>query len=289
MAGLFLALGQNGQRIISSNGVDWRDPQAGKEGETWRAVTAGGGRFVGAGTFGGSNFFGATTDGVTWERSTFDGKYSRYVRGLVYHQGNFIALGGDPGTVGQAKPFALISPDGKSWGDLIELPGKFILRRFAQGNGLIVGVGDRGRRAASRDGKEWQDAPGVKAIDTLVDVAFGAGKFVGVGLHGLRMVSEDGLTWTNKQLGEEGEHLNTILWTGEQFAAIGGVATLFSKDGITWQRVPNVDGPLTAAHGGGAYVGLNWKGRILHSTDAVKWREVYKCENNLEAVAFGAA
>jgi hypothetical protein len=288
MAGLFVALGQNGQRIVSSNGLEWRDAQAGKEGETWRAVAAGGGRFVGVGSFGGSNFFGATTDGVTWERSGFDGKYSRYVRGIVFHDGKFVALGGDPGTVGQAKPFALISSDGKTWGDLIELPGKFILRRFASGNGLIVGVGDRGRRAASPDGKDWKDAPDVKAIDTLVDVAFGAGKFVGVGLHGLRMVSEDGVNWFSKQLGEEGEHLNAILWTGEQFAAIGAVATLLSKDGYEWKRVPNIDGPLTAAYGGGAYVGLNWKGRILHSTDAVKWREVYKGENNLEALAFGA-
>ena len=38
-------------------------------------------------------------------------------------------------------------------------------------------------------------------------------------------------------------------------AAIGAVATLFSKDGYDWKRVPNVDGPLTAAYGGGAYVG----------------------------------
>lgn len=287
MAGLFLAVGQNGQRLVSDNGTDWRDSQVGKEGETWRVVAHGGGRFVAAGSFGGTNIFGTTTDGVTWEFSKHEGNYSRYVRGVVFHNGNFIALGGDPGTVGLAKPFALISADGKSWGSLIELPGKFILRRFAIGNGLIVGVGDRGRRAVSTDGKEWKDAPDVKAIDTLVDVAFGAGRFVGVGLHGLRMVSDDGLTWYSKQLGEEGEHLNSILWTGDRFVAIGSGATFSSADGYAWQRIPNSDAPLAVAYGNGIYVGTNWRGRILHSTDAVAWREVFKCPNNLESIAFG--
>jgi hypothetical protein len=190
--------------------------------------------------------------------------------------------------VGLAKPFALMSEDGKTWSALIELPGKDILRRFAVGNGLIVGVGDRGRRAASPDGREWKDATGNKAIDTLVDVAFGANKFVGVGLNGMRMVTEDGVNWTTKQVGEEGEHLNSIVWTGERFAAIGAGATFFSPDGYAWERKANVDAPLTAAYGAGSYVGLNYKGRVLHSTDAVSWKEVYKCENDFQAVVWGA-
>jgi len=289
MPALFIAVGQNGQRLTSPNGAEWGSSQVGKEGETWRVIASGGGRFVAAGSFGGANIFGTTTDGVTWEYSKFDGKYSRYVRGIIFHQGHFIALGGDPGTVGLAKPFALISADGKNWGDLIELPGKFILRRFAVGQGLIVGVGDRGRRAVSTDGKEWKDAPDVKAIDTLVDVAFGAGKFVGVGLNSLRMTSEDGLTWSHRLTGEEGEHLNSILWTGEKFVAVGSGATFFSADGIAWQRAANADAPLTVAYGNGVFVGANWRGRLLHSRDAIAWKEVFKCENNLESIAFGSA
>ncbi len=287
MPGLFIAVGQNGQRLLSENGTDWTHSEVGKEGETWRVIASGGGRFVAAGSFGGTNIFGATSDGVAWEFSKHEGNYSRYVRGIVFHNGNFVALGGDPGSVGAAKPFALISADGKDWGSLIELPGKFILRRFAIGNGLIVGVGDRGRRAVSPDGREWQDAASVKAIDTLVDVAFGAGRFVGVGLNGLRMTSDDGLNWYNRLVGEEGEHLNSILWTGTQFVAVGDGATFTSADGFAWQRTSNHDAPLTVAYGGNTYIGLNWKGRVLHSTDAVTWKEVFKCPNNLESVAFG--
>jgi hypothetical protein len=287
MAGLFIAVGQNGQRITSENGTEWINSQAGKEGETWRVIASGGGRFVAAGNFGGTNIFGATSDGVTWEFSKHEGNYSRFVRGIIFHDGKFVALGGDPGSVGAAKPFALISSDGKTWSGLIEIPGKFILRRFAVGNGQIVGVGDRGRRAVSADGRTWKDAEAVKAIDTMVDVTFGAGRFVGVGLNGLRMTSDDGLNWYNRLTGDEGEHLNSVLWTGSQFVAVGAGATFFSADGFAWQRTPNQDAPLTVAYGNGAYVGLNWKGRILHSTDALAWREVFKCVNNLESVAFG--
>jgi hypothetical protein len=212
MPGLFIAVGQNGQRITSENGTDWINSQTGKEGETWRVITSGGGRFVAAGNFGGTNIFGMTSDGAAWEFSRHEGNYSRFVRGIIFHNGQFVALGGDPGSVGVAKPFALISSDGKTWSNLIELPGKHILRRFAVGNGLI---------------------------------------------------------------------------TGSQFAAVGAGATFFSTDGFAWQRTPNQDAPLTVAYGSGAYVGLNWKGRILHSTDALAWREVFKCANNLESVAFG--
>jgi len=287
MAGLFIAVGQNGQRLTSENGAEWINSQVGKEGETWRVIASGAGRFVAAGSFGGTNIFGTTTDGAAWEFSKHEGNYSRYVRGIVFHNGQFVALGGDPGSVGAAKPFALISADGKSWGSLIEQPGKHILRRFAVGNGNIVGVGDRGRRAVSADGVTWQDSPAAKAIDTLVDVAFGAGRFVGVGLNGLRMTSDDGLNWYNRLVSEEGEHLNSVLWTGTQFVAVGDGATFFSADGYAWTRTPNHDAPLTVAHGAGTFVGLNWKGRILRSTDAVAWQEVFKCANNLESVAFG--
>ena len=38
MAWMFVAVGQNGQRLISKDGIEWTDSQTGKEGETWRAV-----------------------------------------------------------------------------------------------------------------------------------------------------------------------------------------------------------------------------------------------------------
>ena len=137
------------------------------------------------------------------------------------------------------------------------------------------------------DGQFGNAAPDLKATDTLVDVAFGAGKFVGVGLHGLRSVTEDGLKWTQRFPGEEGEHLNSILWTGDRFVAVGQGATYSSPDGLEWTRKENKDAPLAAAYGGGVFVGTNYKGKILRSTDALEWTQVYKAEYHFEAVAWG--
>ena len=287
MPSLFVAVGHNGQRLVSANGSDWKHLQLGKEGETYRAVAAGLGRYVAVGSYGGENILAVTTDGATWQTLKKEAKYVKYLRGLGFGNGMFVGIGGDPGSVGSSKPFVSTSTDGLTWGEFTEIPGKHILRRIAWGNGRWVGVGDRGRRSTSADGKVWQDPPETKAIDTLVDVAFGSGVFVGVGLHGLRMTTEDGLKWSAPVRGEEGEHLNTIVWAGDRFVAVGAGATWFSPDGTTWKREPNVDAPVTVAFGNKVFVGANWKGRLLRSTDGVKWEQTHKAENHIEAVCFG--
>lgn len=284
---MFIAVGHNGLRLASKDGKQWEHLQSGKEGEVFRAVAFGRERFVAVGSYGGDNITAVSADGKVWEQGKLEAKYTKYFRGLGFGHEIFLGLGGDPGSVGDSKPFVLTSTDGKSWSDFQSVPGKHILRRVAWGDGRFVAVGDRGRRATSTDGLKWEDAPNAKAIDTLVDVVFGKDLFVGVGLHGLRMTSSDGLKWSAATRGNEGEHLNTILWNGEAFVAIGAGATYRSSDGETWERLPNKDAPTTATFGDGLFVGSLWKGRIVVSTDGVAWQEVFKSELHIESVAFG--
>ncbi|HXX94504.1 MAG TPA: hypothetical protein VEN81_12790 [Planctomycetota bacterium] len=283
----FLAVGHGGLRLVSENGTDWKVSASGKEGEVYRAAAFGLGRWVAVGTFGGANIFASSPDGTAWATASKDGRYSTYVRGLAFGDGTFVAIGGDPGSVGSSSPVALHSTDGVQWTDFIPLGGKHILRRIAFGKGLWVGVGDRGRRASSKDAKTFADDPGSKAVDTLVDVAFGRDVFVGVGLHGLRMLSEDGVSWTRRFAGEEGEHLNSIVWAQDRFVAVGQGATYTSPDGREWKRLENHDAPLTVAFGGGLFVGAHWKGRILTSKDGVDWTQVHKADQHLESIAAG--
>ena len=284
---LFLAVGHNGLRLTSPDGKAWSEPTLGKEGESYRCAAGGNGCLATIGSYGGSNIFAATRNGTTWKTSIQDAQYRTYIRGLGFGNGQFLALGGDPGAVGVARPFVFTSRDGEKWDGPFDIPGKFMVRRVAFGNKLFVAVGDRGRRAASPDGRAWTDAPEVKAIDTLVDVAYGNGVFVGVGLHGLRMLTADGVKWRERQTGDEGEHLNSVVWAGDRFVAVGVGATFTSPDGVKWERTANVDAPVTVAYGAGVFVGPRWKGRVMHSTDAVKWEEVRKVDHHIEAVAFG--
>ncbi len=284
---MFLAVGNYGQRLVSPNGIDWSNLVLGKDGEVFRAAAFGNGRWVAVGTYGGDNLFASTPDGINWTSQMRDARFSAFVRGLTFGHDAFLAIGGDPGGVGDSKPFVVTSPDGVTWSDITPIAGKNILRRVAFGDGKFVGVGDRGRRAASADGRTWSDAPDVKAIDTLVDIAFGHGVFVGVGLNGLRMITHDGIAWSDRQLGEEGEHLNSVLWAADRFVAIAQGATLFSSDGIKWTRQENHNAPLIAAWGNGVFVGAAWRGRLLHSTDAVHWKEVHKSPYHFEAIVYG--
>ena len=284
---MFVAVGHDGLRLASGDGKHWTPPLTGKEGEVYRAAAFGNGVFAAVGSFGGRNIMAATKDGAAWSAASNDAKYSRYYRGLCFGDGRFVALGGDPGAVGVASAFVSTSTDGAAWSEFQSISGRYILRRAAFGNGLFVGVGDRGRRAYSRDGLSWDDVPGVKPLDTLIDVAFGNGVFVGVGLHGLRLSTRDGIHWSPPIRGREGEHLNAIVWADDRFVAVAPSATFVSPDGQSWERLPSTNAPLTLCYGNGTFLGARYKGRILRSTDAVRWDEVLKSPQHVEAVAFG--
>ena len=129
--------------------------------------------------------------------------------------------------------------------------------------------------------------PNLKPVDTLIDVAFGNGVFVGVGLHGVRTSTRDGVTWSDRLLGEEGEHINNVVWTGDRFVAVGQGATYFSADGLKWERTPNTNAPLIAVFGAGVFLGSHCRGRILRSLDAIAWEDVFQAEHHVEAIAFG--
>jgi len=287
MPALFLAVGHNGQKLASADGATWTAAPPGKEGETFRVAAVGNGRLVAIGSYGGGNIFAASAGGKVWKQSSKDGQYSRYVRGLGFGNGAFLAVGGDPGSVGLGKPFVYLSVDGETWDGPHDVLGKFIIRRVAFGNKLFVGVGDRGRRAVSPNGKIWIDAEAGRAIDTLVDVAYGNGVFVGVGLHGLRMRTADGTKWADRQIGDEGEHLNAVVWAKDRFVAVGAGATFVSPDGLKWERSATTNAPSSVAYGAGSFIGSRWKGKLMRSDDGIRWTETHAAEHHIEAVAFG--
>jgi hypothetical protein len=96
-------------------------------------------------------------------------------------------------------------------------------------------------------------------------VAFGGGRFVVVGSGGLRESSTDGVTWEHRSLGKPAEELRNVIWTGEQFVAIGPRVSYASPDGVVWKPwSPRV--PSRIAYHDGVFVGCS-SGVFSYSTD----------------------
>ncbi len=290
--GMFVAVGHSLQRLTSTDGENWSKPQLGKSGQILRSVCYGNGRFVALGFSGGSNYFASSVDGVTWNIQSAGNQFSMFMREIVFQNGKFFGFGGEP-------PFIQTSEDGITWSEKTIFKDGFrinpkdrwrvslVFHHVKFGNDRFIAVGQIGWRGTSKDGMEWTSADDIKTPDAFIDIACGNGVFVGGGLHGLRMTSVDGIKWTDRVIGEEGEHINTMLWAGDRFVGIAAGATYISPDGYKWERQPNKNAPLRAIYANGLFVGTHWKGRVLTSPDAINWKQVMKCDEHIECIAYG--
>ena len=286
---VFVAGGEDGLRTFSRDGITWTHVQTDKEGVLAHFAAFANGHCAIAARFGGDNVAFSTSDGVKWERVKLEGQpYGTRLDMLWVEDGEFKLMTG-----ASEKTWLAKSKDGAQWSPrqaLFEnktmLKRDTLLRRCALGSGLLCTVGDYGTRVV-RKGAAWTAMPDPKAKDTLIDIAFGNGAFVGGGMHGLRMRSEDGLTWTDRTEGEEGEHINAMIWDGKQFVGIGQGATYLSPDGKTWKREPNENAPTLAAFGDGIFIGSLWPGKVMRSTDGIRWKQVHQFEQHALSFAHG--
>ena len=290
---IFLATGENGVRLFSQDGKTWTNLRTDREGMLLKYAAFLEGRCLVGGQYGGDRVGFVTTDGMKWEPVKFDGQAYATRLDLLFTAGNrFQAMLLQDGEL----PTLASSADGKTWtprkaiyDDKKALRHDAHLRRFAQGTDRLVVVGDYGARLVRiGDADKFGFVPKALAKDTLIDIAFGNGVFVGGGLHGLRMRSKDGLEWTDRVLGEEGEHINSMIFDGKQFVGIGQGATYRSPDGQKWERIPNVDAPTVAAFGNGIYVGSLWPGKLLRSTDGIRWEKTHELPHHILSVSYGS-
>jgi photosystem II stability/assembly factor-like uncharacterized protein len=289
---MFVATGENGLRVFSRDGKTWTNLQTDREGVLLKHACFLNGRCLAVGPYGGERVAFVTTDGLKWDSLKLEGQpYSTRLETLYVSRQRFHVVLHQDGS-----PYEVISSaDGKTWlprhpilDDWKLLRHDAHLRRFAQGKDRLVLVGDYGARLVQQaDANKFEAVPKAQARDTLIDIAFGNGVFVGGGLHALRLRSSDGLDWTDRAVGEEGEHINSMIFDGKQFVGIGQGATYFSPDGIKWARTPNVNAPTAAAFGAGVYVGSLWPGQLLRSTDAIRWEKIQELSHHVLALTYG--
>ena len=290
---VFVAVGENGLRAFSRDGLEWINQQVDRDGVLLQHVCFGQGRCLAIGKFGGDSIGWSTADGASWDAFKLNAQAYVGTYGPIFSADGLFRVIAEAG--GPA-PTEITSTEGKVWSARkpLTLDRKGMLgfdpslRRVAQGNDRVVIIGDYGARLMRKTGAALFDiAPSAVAKNTLIDVAFGNGFFVGGGMHGLCMRSEDGLAWTDRTTGEEGEHINAMVWDGQQFVGVGQGATYLSKDGKAWRREPNENAPTNATFGNGVFVGTLWPGKLMRSTDGIRWKQVREFPFHVLAMSYG--
>jgi hypothetical protein len=226
----------------------------------------------------------ASQDGAAWEGPIWRFDNGGAMLCAAFGKDRFVCQGGEG-------PFAFFSTslDGREWTE----PGKNriekwqgwtrMIQKLAFGNDRFVGIGATRRVVTSSDGLTWKDHPDERQTrPPFISLAFGNGVFVAGGMHGLRARSTDGETWENVVLGEVGEHLNEIVWTGREFVALGIEVTYKSPDGIEWTKFPSDVRASRGCTGAGLFICTNLRGtECYRSSDAVRWEAVPKDPDRL--------
>ena len=262
-AGRFVAVGQGGVRLSSSNGTDWAVAPAGLE-TNFHSVAHGAGLFVAVGAGGTVH---TSADGVNWVA-----RDSNTTNGLLcvrWAKDRFLASGG-LGTL-------LSSTNGVDWqawdsGTPNQLTG------IAYGAGMFMVVGrwtssNSFTVLRSTDGETWS-GESVRYGD-FYDLIHHDDRFVGLCLRGFVQVSTNGQGWSlgfsanyNYALAITHVH-GRFLAVGAPDAYSGNQKIVSSPDGLTWKLHPgafNHSGTLRGvALGNNTAVAVGDSGLIIQS------------------------
>jgi hypothetical protein len=193
--GIFVAAGQFGSILTSSDGVVWAQNDSLRNlGYTYRhviGVAYGNGLFVAI--LGDETIF-TSTDGETWTAKAIP--IDRGISKLFYMHDTFFAWGADSSS---GSSVILTSPDGEVWTEIIS--PDIVIKDLIYGNGIFTAV-SFGGIYTSPDGVSWTKRFATTGI-RVSRLAYGEGIIVAVGYNdltdtGLILTSADGVNWINR-------------------------------------------------------------------------------------------
>jgi len=271
--GLFVAAGDSGTVLTSSNGMAWT-PRAVGITSPLRAVTYGQGRFV---SVGGSGVVITSTDGVTWSLqssgtlnqlnavsatdlgfvaagnlgtilTSSDG--SNWVVQTSGSSAPFVGLGVGFGRVfagaDATSPALFWSTNGSVWSYMTNVPPiqqpELFNGGFAYGNGILLGVELRGIFCRTTDGVTWTNH--YSPLYYCYGLAFARSVFVTVGSSssGGRLIgtSSNGVDWQTRYSTIGGGGLRGIAYGRHRFVAVGEGGSILASAPMLWLSNPSV-------------------------------------------------
>jgi Ig-like domain-containing protein len=256
--GLFVAVGQHGTILTSTEGINWTRRDSGTT-ERFTGVNFVNGRFIALGEHGAIN---TSSDGVTWTPRNSDTVVE--LRDVAYGNGQFVAVG--------VNSFVVRSSDGINW-----LPRTLnlgiSLNGVAFGAGLFVAVGANGILTSS-NGVSW-NVENSTLNQSLVDVIYERGMFVVVGEQGKVATSADGTLWSEADQ-PYFRRMSALVFGRGTFVGVGDMGeSITSSDGFSWRTGRSTDTDVRGlAFGNNTFVGVGARGAILNSPDGQHWSPV---------------
>lgn len=283
--GRFIAVGNSGTILASSNGVDWACCPSGVNPDL-TAIAFANGRFLVGGKAGLMLY---SDDCVSWKTGSvplaYDVDAIGYGMGTNTPNGVYVAMASTNSQSSSGSSIILISSDGQTWSTnthfssgRLQAPcqsitfgaDRFVISGIPYSYGPIQAI-------TSTSGTNWGKCFG----STLGPVAFGNGLFVLAldfqqtpnGITLLANTSRDGLFWPGLSYGG---------WYGPRAECFGGGrfvvvgmhgTSAVSLDGTNWTaQVADSDANWSSVtYGGGLYVTVGTAGLIMRSSDGANW------------------
>ena len=292
--GLFVAVGNKGTILTSSNSVNWTAEYSELTTPLY-GVAFGNGKFTAVGA-GGTVI--TSPDGMIWGPGNSGTEFDLY--GVTFGKGIFVAVGSN-----HAINYTILSSfDGVTWSERKRGdygPGVYgssplsRLNAVAFGNDIFVAAGDPASLIiTSPDGEEWTETPGTlySAGDRVNGIAYGNGTFIAAGNiyanpGAAVLISSDGVMWNQQKTNDYGP--NGITYGDGRFVTVGGgYYSQYSERYGTYYRTIGIlpagqiwsserrDVPYVlnaVAYGSGTFVAVGTSGMILTSSDGVDWLE----------------
>jgi hypothetical protein len=273
--GLYVAVGDFGSIVVSTNSVNWHEVLPDRRGDI--AVIACGTNLCIATasqawySWGFSDFSAlVSTNGLNWTVSRTKSQLPT-ITDLDCGGIQFVGVSGTS---------IFTTQDGYNWQGNSSFTNAFHGVKFA--NGQFLAVGDNGNIFSSVDGTNWNN----RSIPTAASfsfnsVAYGNGLYVAGGT--IAANSPDGITWTVCASNLPAT-LTRIVYGRGLFVATAysgggynpGGKILTSPDGVSWtiQFVePNGEALSGIAYSGGLFVAISgFSGTIFQSTDGINWQ-----------------
>jgi hypothetical protein len=282
---VWVAVGDSGLRLSSTDGQTWREQHWENRRDPLCGIAYGLGRFIAVGGTETTGHLFASADGETWRELAVAQKK---VSAIAFGHDRFLAAQG---------PQLLISTDGREFtaGDRFDTKGPARAVQIACGDTeagfrfVILGESETlpgappdSWRAVTTDGTRIDElAPQPFAAG----IAYGAGHFVVVGRHRIES-SHDGQLWSLQPA--PGDLMRSVVWTGTRFLATTDDAVWISTDALKWRRQKVYDPlPILWARDAPSPLGLGITpaGRLAMTVDFTSWKVLLPESPRVRAIA----